>query len=137
MIIDASDLIIGRLATYVAKQALLGVSFDIVNCEKAVITGKREFLFTEYKTRLDKGTFKGPYFHRDPAKIVRRTIRGMLPYKQERGKSAFQRIKCYAGIPPEFKDKKMETLEHAHISKLTSLDYIYVKELSRHLGGKI
>lgn len=137
MIIDATDLILGRMATYVAKQALLGVSIDIVNCEKAIITGKKESLFMDYKTRLDKGTFKGPFFHRDPGKIVRRTIRGMLPYKQERGKSAFQRIKCYVGLPLEFADKKLESLNHAHMSKLMSLDYIYVKDLTKFLGGKI
>ena len=42
MIIDANNLILGRMATFIAKQALLGEDIKIVNCEKAVITGDRK-----------------------------------------------------------------------------------------------
>ena len=52
MIIDASDMILGRLATYVAKKALLGEKVDIVNCEKAVITGNKKSVFEKYKKRV-------------------------------------------------------------------------------------
>ena len=135
--IDATDLVLGRLASYAAKKALLGETIDIVNCEKAAITGKKEFLFKKYKNRGDRGTHKGPFFHREPAKIVKRTIRGMLPYKRERGEKAFKKIKCYAGVPSEFSDKKLETIENANISKLKNLNYIYVKDVSKFLGGKI
>ena len=136
MIIDGTDLVLGRLASYAAKKALLGQTIDIVNCEKIAITGKKDFLLKKYKIRTDRGTHKGPFFHRDPAKIIRRTIRGMLPYKQERGKTAFKRIKCFVGIPSEFSSKKLETID-ANISKLKNLNYIYVKDLSKFLGGKI
>ena len=38
MIIDATELIVGRFATVAAKKALLGERIDIINCEKAIIT---------------------------------------------------------------------------------------------------
>ena len=37
MIIDAKNLVLGRMATVVAKEALLGEKIDIINCEKAVV----------------------------------------------------------------------------------------------------
>jgi len=46
MIIDATNLIAGRLATFVAKKALLGEEIEIVNSEKAVLTGKKSDLMT-------------------------------------------------------------------------------------------
>jgi len=45
MIIDATNLILGRLGTYVAKKALLGNKIDIVNCENSVVTGNRKRIF--------------------------------------------------------------------------------------------
>ena len=40
--------------------------------------------------------------------MLKRGIRGMLPdFRKGQGKQAFQRIKCYDGIPEEFKNKKV------------------------------
>ena len=43
--IDASDTILGRLASYVAKRALEGEEVIIVNCEKCIVSGNRENIF--------------------------------------------------------------------------------------------
>src|SRR4030042_3500372 len=100
IVIDASNLILGRMANFAAKQALLGNEVKIINCEKAVISGKRENVFDEFLNRRERGTpRKGPFIHRMPDKIVRRTIRGMLPWKKSRGKEAYRRVMCYYGIP--------------------------------------
>ena len=37
MIINAKDAILGRLGTYVAKQALLGNKVDVINCEETLV----------------------------------------------------------------------------------------------------
>ena len=42
IVIDANELILGRLATQVAKKLLLGVEVQIINCEKAVISGTKK-----------------------------------------------------------------------------------------------
>lgn len=138
MIIDATNLIVGRLASFAAKQALLGEAVDIVNCEKAMMTGDRKWILKEYARKMQIGTYnKGPFTVRMPDRFVKRIIRGMLPYKQEKGRSALGRIKCYIGVPERFKDKKLETVGHVNISKVPNLKYISIGELCRHMGAKI
>ena len=138
MIIDATDLIMGRLASFAAKKALLGEKVDIVNCEKAVITGARSSILNSYKQRTDLGRnpYKGPFYPRAPDRLVRRSIRGMLPYKKEKGEKAYKAVMCYVGIPEGFKGKKFETVEKANASKLKNYKYITVGEVSKHLGSK-
>lgn len=133
MIIDGADMILGRLASYVAKKALLGEKVDIVNCEKAVLTGNKNSIFKEYKERMELGTrpTKGPFMPKMPDRFVRRCIRGMLPYKQEKGRKAFKRVMCYIGIPDEFKDKKIEIFDNFNVSKVSSLKYVYISEICK------
>jgi len=52
MIIDAKDSILGRLGTYVAKQALLGNKVDVVNCEESLVSGRRHAILKEYIRRI-------------------------------------------------------------------------------------
>lgn len=138
MLIDAKDLVLGRMAAYAAKQALLGEKVDIINCEKAVITGARKSIFEDYKQRANvgKNPYKGPFYPRAADRFVRRSIRGMLPYKQEKGQNAFKNIMCYIGVPKEFNDQKAETIPRANVSKLKNYKYITVGELSKNLGSK-
>ena len=137
IIIDATNLIVGRLASYVAKKALLGEEVHIINSEKAIISGKKENIFKKFEKRREIGDpHHGPYYPRKADILVRRIIRGMLPYKKERGKEAFKRIKCYIGVPKNLEGKKAETLKSAHVSKLPTLKYITIGELSKHLGAK-
>ena len=138
VVIDASDLILGRLATVVAKRALLGESIDVINCEKAIITGNKKAILGRYQQKREIGSpLKGPFFPRRPDMLVRRTIRGMLPYKRGKGKDAFKRVKCHIGIPKGLENQKTETIKNASISKLTTLKYIRVQDLSKSLGARI
>ena len=138
MIIDANNLILGRLGTYVAKKALLGEDIDIVNCENSVITGDRKKIFEKYDNFLKRGIpAKGPFIRRMPERFVKRAIRGMLPYKKERGRSAFKNIKCHLGVPEDLKDNKLDTIKEANIDKVPNLKYIKVKDVCKHIGAKI
>lgn len=137
MIINAENLVVGRIATISAKKALNGEKIDIVNCEKAILTGSRANIFAKYRRKISLGVpLKGPYFPRRADMMVRRIIRGMLPYKNERGRNAFKRIMCYIGVPDKLKDQKMETIEDANVKKLTNLKYVTIKEVSEHIGAK-
>lgn len=91
----------GRTASLAAKQALLGKEIIVVNCEKAIITGRRGNIIENYLRRKALGghSQKGPYIKSAPERIMKRTIRGMLPYKKGRGAEAFKRIKCYNLVP--------------------------------------
>ena len=137
MIIDATNLILGRIATMAAKKALLGEKIDIINCEKAIITGDPKKIYEGYKQKIDRGIpLKGPYFQKMPDKFVKRTIRGMLPYKQEKGRKAYNNIKCHIGVPENLKDQKAETIESAHLKKLPNIKFMKVKVLCKLLGAK-
>ncbi len=137
-IINGEGLLLGRVCSYAAKAALFGDDVKIVNCEKIVISGnKKKVLANEKVRRSRKGyPLKSAKFSRLPEKYVKRSVRGMLPYKKERGLKAFNKIMCYEGIPEEFADKKMETVAGAEIKKLPTLNYISVQEICQWLKGE-
>ncbi len=138
IIIDATGLVLGRMLSIVAKKAMLGASVDIVNCEKAVVTGDRYSIFAHYELRRQRGTWsKGPFLKRSPDAFVKRTLRGMLPYKRLRGKEAYKHVNAYIGMPDALKDKKAQTLKESHVSKMMNVRYITVGEICKHLGGKV
>jgi large subunit ribosomal protein L13 len=135
IIIDAKGLILGRLASSVAKRLLQGESVIILNAEKAAISGKKQHIVTDAKTFLEVGhPRKGPYHPRRPDRIVSRTIRGMLPRQKPKGQQAYKRLRVYLGAPLEFEDKKVETIIEASAVKLKS-PYITVGELAKEIGG--
>ncbi|HIP74568.1 MAG TPA: 50S ribosomal protein L13 [Thermococcus paralvinellae] len=139
-IINAEGLILGRLASKVAKMLLEGEEVIVVNAEKAIITGNRDNIFAKYKQRTELRTRtnprRGPFYPKRSDEIVRRTIRGMLPWKTDRGRKAFKRLKVYAGVPKEFEGKEFETIMEAHMSRLKTPKYVTVGEVAKHLGGK-
>jgi len=135
IIINAENLILGRLASTVAKKALLGEEINIVNCKKAVITGNKKNIFETYRHMRERGKVHyGPYVPRTPDRLVKRTIRGMLPHKQEKGIKALKRIKCYIDVPENFKNKKLETIANANVSKVQSLKYVTVEDVCKAMG---
>ncbi len=129
LIIDATNATLGRLSSFAAKQALLGKEIIIVNCKKAIITGNKSSIAKEYYESRARGghSLKGPNFPKAPERIVKRTIRGMLSYKQGRGREALKRIMCYNEIPQEYlaekkilagKEKNVNTISLEELSKL-------------------
>ena len=105
MIIDGTDLILGRLASFAAKKALLGEEVIIVNSEKVMITGSKKNVLDNYKRKISMGSVRwGPFFPRTSERILRRTIRCMLPYKKDRGRKAYKKIKCFIGVPEKYKE---------------------------------
>ncbi len=137
-VIDATNHVLGRLASIVAERALKGERIDIINSEKAVIIGHEDAIVEKWKKRLElqaKGNpEKGPKYPRRPERILRRAIRGMLPMESERGRKAFKRIRTYIGVPEEFKDIKAETIKIAMYNGKE--DAISLEELSKKLGAK-
>ena len=137
MIIDAKDTVLGRLGSYAAKQLLLGNNVEIINCEECVISGNKAGTLKEYIRRVHrKAPTKGPYFYRRPEIFVKRTIRGMLPFKRARGRDAFKNIKCYRGVPESLKNQKAVVIEGASSQKLNQADYLKVKDICKAVGGR-
>ncbi len=137
MIIDAKDTILGRLGTYVAKQVLLGKKVDVINCEESVVSGKKLPTIQLYLKKLHRGTVKrGPFFYRQPHMFVKRTIRGMLPFKIARGRNAFVNIKCHIGIPKNLENEKVMTIKGIGIDKLENANYLKVKDICKAMDRK-
>jgi large subunit ribosomal protein L13 len=136
--VDASNQILGRVATYVAKQALDGHKVIVLNAERAVISGTKARVVARAKWKLRTRTLgnlsKGPTHPRRPDTYVRRTIRGMLPWKNPSGKEAFHRIHVYIGTPEEYQGKEIVKLDDADASRLR-VPYISVAQLSQEIGG--
>ena len=133
--IDAEGATLGRLCTNAAKNLLNGEEIAIVNSEKAIISGKKPMIKAHYKQKREVGTYrKGPFFPRMPDRIVKRSVRGMIPYQTPHGRAAFKRLKCYIGIPKEFEGEKIEKVMEA---EKKPIDFITIRELSRYLGADI
>jgi large subunit ribosomal protein L13 len=135
-VIDASGLILGRMASLVAKRLLQGEKIVIVNAEKSVLSGKRLSKIKEAREYLEIGhPGKGPFHRRRPDRIVQRTVRGMLPRRIAKGQRALRRLRVYLGVSDEFKNAEMETLAQASSAKLKG-PYFTLGEFAKEIGWK-
>ncbi len=136
-VIDGNGLLLGRMASVVAKRALSGEEIAIVNAEKTVISGSRARVLTHYGHKRQRGSREGgPFFPRRPDHIVKRTIRGMLPYKRPAGRDALQRVKVYVGVPSELAGSACEVIEEAHMNRLNTPKFVTIGSVSTFLGAK-
>jgi large subunit ribosomal protein L13 len=69
-----------------------------------------------------------------PDRILKRTIRGMIPVKKSSGKEAYSRLKVYIGIPSKFEGETLNTLKGA--SAEGKVKYIMLGDVSKQLGAK-
>ncbi|AAY79512.1 50S ribosomal protein L13 [Sulfolobus acidocaldarius] len=138
VIVDATNQILGRMSTHIAKLLKSGKKVYVVNAEKAIISGPRSRVLEGYSLLFTVKTMQNPYRQgirrpRNPINIVKRTVRGMLP-KNKLGKQIYRNLKAYIGIPKELEGKSMIRFDDADVSRLKG-KYITVAELSRLLGG--
>src|SRR4030043_1917522 len=133
-LINADGLILGRMCSKIAKRLLNGEQIIIVNAEKAIISGKKKSKVAEAKQFLEVGApERGPFHYRRPDRIMRKTVRGMLPIKQPKGKTAYKRLTVFMGVPEDLKDQKMDTFTEAQAAKLKG-PHFTLAELAREVG---
>ncbi|MFH1823567.1 MAG: 50S ribosomal protein L13 [archaeon] len=134
MIIDATNSIVGRLGTVVAKEVLRGREVKIVNSEKAIVIGDPKLILKRSleKRKLGTGVQKGPHYPSKPDMMLKRSIRGMLPWKRTSGREAYKRIKCFIGVPELLKEEK--TVSFANKKK--PLKFITLGRLSSLIRQK-
>ncbi|ELY86073.1 50S ribosomal protein L13 [Natrinema altunense] len=138
LVVDAGDCILGRVASEVAQRALDGDRVAIVNAEEAVITGDKEDIFETYRTRLQMGSDRGPYYPKRPDTIFKRSVRGMLPYKKPRGREALDNVRVYVGDPYEGDDDhESEVLEGTSLDRLSNIRFVHLHEVSEQLGANV
>merc|ERR1711976_267077 len=117
-IIDGKDHLLGRLASIVAKKLLEGTHICVLRCEKICISGsffRNKIRFRNFlRKRMNTNPRRGPFHSRSPSSIFIRTVRGMLPYKTQRGAKAFMRLKCYEGIPWDMQNEARKACPDAY-----------------------
>ena len=112
LIIDATDIVLGRLATHAASllrgkhKAIFTNHMDtgdfviIINAEKIALTGsklaqKKAYRHSGYPGGLTATTYV-ELLEKHPTRAVEKAIRGMLP-KNSIGRAQFTKLKVYAG----------------------------------------
>jgi large subunit ribosomal protein L13 len=131
-VIDADGAIVGRLASHVAKRAMEGERFAIVNAEKAIVTGSKAHLVSFYKRKTSfKRQIGGKNFPKRPDRVLKRTIRGMVPRKTYRGRNAISRVRVYMGVPKEFEGKAKKVVS---LSKDQLLKFQYLGDVCEEIG---
>ena len=137
-IYNAENQILGRFCSVIAEKLLEGETIAIVNAERAVLTGNPRTKIEEYKHKYERGDpIHGPFFPKQPERILRRTVRGMLPWDRSRGRNAYRRLRVYAGIPEEMQGKEntFQKVEVADADRLKT-KFITLGQIAMQLGAK-
>ncbi|ESS06018.1 MAG: LSU ribosomal protein L13P [uncultured archaeon A07HB70] len=134
VVVDARDCILGRVASEVATRAIAGDAVAVVNAERAVITGNEESTMSVYRKRADIGSDSGPYYPKRPDGIMKRAVRGMVPYKTDRGREAFENVRVYVGNPF---DGEGTVVEGTSLDRLSNINFTSLGEVSEQLGANV
>lgn len=139
IVVDGENMIMGRLASVIAKKLLEGNRVVVVNAEKIVISGSKRRIVGEYKRMLEIGTLRnprrGPKHFRRPDKLFKDAVGGMLPKDSYRGRKALKRLKVYIGFPDEFNRHKTVAIPEADVRRL-GRKYVLLGEVAREIGWK-
>ncbi len=138
VVVDATNHIAGRLASNVAKLLLQGQRVTVVNCEKIMMSGKRETQIREYREFLEINSIinykHGPVHYRRPDTLMAKMIRQMLPFdRKPSGKIAYARLRTYIGAPNDTKPIEKIQFEKALITRAAS-NYTPLAEICRVIG---
>ncbi len=132
-IIDGHNAVLGRLASNTAKHLLKGEEVAIVNAEKVIITGDPKRVVGKYlKMRRLGSPQHGPFFPKQPDAILRRTVRGMMPYKTPKGRVAMKRLHIFVRIPDHLKNEGIDKAA----TKPVKSNYIRLGDVAKTIGWK-
>ena len=123
-VIDASDVVLGRLATQAATllrgkhKPIFAPHIDtgdfviVINAEKVALSGrkleqKRAYRHSGYPGGMHSMGY-GDLLERHPERVIEKAVRGMLP-KNSLGRSQLRKLKVYAG-PDHPHQAQMPTL---------------------------
>ncbi|CAK9063636.1 60S ribosomal protein L13a [Durusdinium trenchii] len=110
VVVDCRGHLLGRLASVLAKELLNGQNVVCVRAEDINISGslyRNKLKYANFKRKhMNTNPRQGPFHFRSPAKILWRTVRGMVPHKTARGAAALDKLKTFEGIPHPYDRKK-------------------------------
>ncbi len=128
-IVNVDNAILGRAGSYIAKELLKGNSVDVINSEKIIVSGRKELIVEKIlkKRRMGRGgSLKGPTYIRKSDRLLKRMLRGMLPWDKTKGREAYKRLKCYVANGG-FKDEEIKnaiTFDHQKPFRYTTMKEI-------------
>jgi large subunit ribosomal protein L13 len=129
-VINAENCVAGRLASIVAKRLLKGEEIMLINAEKAIVNGDPEAISEFFEEKIKRGDpYHGPFYPKTPERILRRIIRGMLPFHKPRGRDAYKRLKVYVAVPDDLKKEKAEVASKA-LSKAEA-KFVYLRDVAK------
>jgi large subunit ribosomal protein L13 len=135
-LIDGEGAVLGRLASTLASESLDGDKIVVVNTENVVISGEKSEVVDDYRGKVERSVDRGPFHPRRPEGIANRAVRGMLPYKKQRGKDALSRIRFYVGVPAEYDDEEFEEPDKV-LDDIGKGGYVTLGEISEKIGANV
>ena len=124
-VIDATDLILGRLSTEIARRLRgkhkaeftphvdTGDYIVVINAEKVRVTGKKETQKMYYRHSGYPGGLKVKSLEKvrqsKPERIIELAVKGMLP-KNPLGRAMFRKLKVYAGPAHQHQSQQPQEL---------------------------
>mmetsp|Transcript_169 Transcript_169/g.150 ORF Transcript_169/g.150 Transcript_169/m.150 type:complete len:201 (-) Transcript_169:61-663(-) len=142
IIIDAREHLLGRLASVIAKELLSGQKVVVVRCDEIVISGslvRNRVKYAQFRNkRMNTNPGKGPYHFKSPARMLWRTVRGMVHQKTARGQEAIGRLSTFEGIPHPYDKKKRVVVPAAlRVMRLKSIrEHTVLGVLADSVGWK-
>jgi len=132
-LINADGAVMGRLASLVAQRLLKGEEITIINAEKAIITGNKDFILGKFEDRRRRrNPRKGPHQPRMPDRLLRRSVRGMLPYQTPHGRVAYKNLKVFISVPTGVDVSRAET----YPARIGTDKFMQLGELAKLLGAR-
>lgn len=135
-IIDGAGAVLGRLASKLASLTLDGEKVVVVNAEEVVVSGDRDDVVEKYRRKTEYGSDRGPKQPKRPDAILKRTVRGMVPYKKQRGRDAMQRLRVYVGVPEEYNGVEFEPVVST-VEDLGRAGYVELGDISEKIGANV
>ncbi|MCE4603840.1 MAG: 50S ribosomal protein L13 [Aeropyrum sp.] len=140
IVVDGAGMVMGRLASIVAKLLMLGWKVHVVNSEKIVLSGDPTMVVNSYRRTVlgvrshfsHKWRPKRP---RTPQRLFKHAVRGMLPKNKAKGRQALSRLRVYVGVPESLKGKEVTRFPEADASRLGST-YVELGVVARQLGWR-
>jgi large subunit ribosomal protein L13 len=134
--IDGTGHVLGRLSSWIAQKIIAGDRVVVVNAQDLIISGRKAHLIEDMIQKRALATHtnpkRGPFYPRYPDRILRRTVRGMIPWKKRSGKIAFRKLSAYIDIPEELLNTEFGTVPDAQ--RPLSNNFMTVGELANSIG---
>lgn len=136
IVYDATDAILGRLSSIIAQKLMAGEEVTVINVEKAVVAGNPLKILRKYEQRLNLKTKtnprRGPFYPRTAQGILKRTVRGMVPWQSKTGRESMKRLTIHLGEPTDLEEEPQACPFQA---RDLVCNYITLGEIARRLGG--